>query len=53
MLPKPLRQICPQCEMNMIVVAGFDRDCERQTFECLRCGHVETPAMMKQQRRAG
>ena len=27
----------------MVVVSDFDRDPEKQTHECLRCGHVEMP----------
>jgi hypothetical protein len=39
---------CPACDMGMIVVDGYDLDPKRldpkrQTFECLRCGHVEYP----------
>jgi hypothetical protein len=29
--------------MNMMVAKGFDLDREFQTFECLRCGHIEKP----------
>jgi hypothetical protein len=29
--------------MSMLVAKGFDLDRERQTFECLRCGHIEKP----------
>jgi hypothetical protein len=34
---------CPECDMAMIVTEGFDREPDHQTFECLRCGHVEAP----------
>ena len=53
MLPKPFRQICPTCDMSMIVVAGFDREPDKQTHECLRCGHVELPAVRQPLRRTG
>jgi hypothetical protein len=35
------RPACPECQMHMIPIDGFNRD--RRTFECLRCGHVEKP----------
>jgi hypothetical protein len=38
--------------MNMIVMKGFDLDRESQTFECLRCGHVEGPEQAKAKRAA-
>jgi hypothetical protein len=34
---------CPVCDMGMIVVDGYRLDFKNQTFECLRCGHVEYP----------
>jgi hypothetical protein len=34
---------CPTCDMGMIVVDGYGQDPERQTFECLRCGHIDRP----------
>jgi hypothetical protein len=34
---------CPICDMGMIVVDCHKLDHERQTFECLRCGHVDQP----------
>jgi Zn ribbon nucleic-acid-binding protein len=34
---------CPVCEMRMLVTDGFKLDRERQTLECLRCGHVDRP----------
>jgi len=37
------RPECPECGMNMIVAKGFDMDREGQSFECLRCGHIEKP----------
>jgi hypothetical protein len=30
--------------MKMVVAKGFSLDRECQTFECLRCGHVEQPS---------
>jgi ribosomal protein S27AE len=39
----PFRPECPDCGMSMLVAKGFDLDRERQTFECLRCGHIEKP----------
>jgi hypothetical protein len=38
--------------MNMVVMKGFGLDSERQTFECLRCGHVEGPEQAKSKRAA-
>jgi hypothetical protein len=35
--------------MNMIVAKGFDLDRELQTFECLRCGHIEKPQKQRAQ----
>jgi hypothetical protein len=29
--------------MGMIVIEGFKLDRERQTLECLRCGHIDRP----------
>jgi hypothetical protein len=29
--------------MGMIAVEGFGLEPENQTFECLKCGHVEPP----------
>lgn len=40
----PVRPPCPECEMNMIVVSDFDRDPDKMTFECLRCGHIKKPS---------
>jgi hypothetical protein len=34
---------CVNCDMCMIVSAGFDLDPECKTFECLQCGHIEWP----------
>jgi hypothetical protein len=34
------------------VAKDFDLDRERQTFECLRCGHVEEPKQTKAKRAA-
>lgn len=39
----PIRPECPDCAMNMIVAKGLDFDRGGQTFECLRCGHIEKP----------
>jgi 23S rRNA C2498 (ribose-2'-O)-methylase RlmM len=30
--------------MGMVVVDGYDLDPQKQTLECLRCGHIEKPA---------
>jgi uncharacterized Zn finger protein len=38
-----VRLECPECGMNMVVVKGFGLDKERQTSECLRCGHIAEP----------
>jgi hypothetical protein len=38
------RPPCPECQMNMVAVAGFGLDPEQKTDECLQCGHVEKPA---------
>jgi Zn ribbon nucleic-acid-binding protein len=51
MLPKFVRPNCPKCDMAMIVTQGFDREQDHQTFECLRCGHVEAPQPLQQSRR--
>ena len=34
-----VRPPCPKCGMNMVKIDA--------RFECLRCGHVEKPAMPK------
>jgi hypothetical protein len=34
------RPECPNCRMSMIVVGGFKKEPEEQTFDCLRCGNV-------------
>jgi 23S rRNA C2498 (ribose-2'-O)-methylase RlmM len=39
---------CPQCNMRMIVVDGYKLEPKRQTFECLRCGHIEKPGRHEQ-----
>jgi hypothetical protein len=39
----PIRPDCPDFGLSMIVAKGFDLDREGQTFECLRCGHIEKP----------
>jgi uncharacterized Zn finger protein len=36
-----IRPICPACGMNMVVINGFGEDFDHQSFECLRCGHVD------------
>jgi hypothetical protein len=36
------RPDCPACGMAMIVADGFGRASEEQTWECLRCGHVDS-----------
>jgi transposase-like protein len=51
MAPKYVRPNCPKCDMAMIVTKGFDREPDHQTFECLRCGHVEAPQPLQQPRR--
>jgi hypothetical protein len=33
----------PCLDMGMIVVEGHKLDRERQTLECLRCGHIDRP----------
>jgi predicted RNA-binding Zn-ribbon protein involved in translation (DUF1610 family) len=38
------RPPCPECGMNMVVVGDCRLDRKNQTFECLRCGHVDRPA---------
>jgi Zn ribbon nucleic-acid-binding protein len=45
----PIRPECLDCGMNMIVAKGFDLDRELQTFECLRCGHIEKPQKQRSQ----
>ena len=45
----PVRPPCPECEMNMIVVSDFDRDPDKMTFECLRCGHIKKPSKKRAQ----
>lgn len=45
----PIRPECSDCGMNMIVAKGFDLDRELQTFECLRCGHIEKPQKQRSQ----
>jgi hypothetical protein len=37
------RPRCPECQMRMMPVEGLNRDPDRRTFECLRCGHLERP----------
>jgi hypothetical protein len=37
----PIGPECPDWAMNMIIAKGVDLDREGQTFECLRCGHIE------------
>jgi hypothetical protein len=37
------REECPRCGMLMIVVAGFGKERNEQTQECLRCGHLDAP----------
>ncbi len=32
----------------MIVATGFELAHENQTFECLRCGHIERPGAHSQ-----
>jgi hypothetical protein len=39
----PIRPECPDCAMNKIVAKGLNLDREAQSFECLRCGHIEKP----------
>jgi 23S rRNA C2498 (ribose-2'-O)-methylase RlmM len=36
--------LCRVCDMGMVVVDGYDLDPQKQTLECLRCGHIEKPA---------
>jgi hypothetical protein len=38
---------CPKCDMGMIVVERYELAPECQTLECLRCGHVQKPAVPK------
>src|ERR1700761_512273 len=38
-----VRPACPKCGMHMIIVKKFEQGPVRQTFECLRCGHVTEP----------
>jgi transcription elongation factor Elf1 len=45
-----VRPDCPKCRMAMIVSAGFDLEHKHQTFECLRCGHIEAPQALQQRR---
>jgi hypothetical protein len=35
---------CPECQMGMIAVDGFNLEPDWQTFECVRCGRIEKPA---------
>jgi Zn ribbon nucleic-acid-binding protein len=42
-MPKIERPPCPECQVGMIVVDGFGLELEKQTVECLKCGHVERP----------
>jgi uncharacterized paraquat-inducible protein A len=35
---------CPKCDMGMVVTNGYNLDWRHQTFECLRCGHIDLPA---------
>jgi Zn ribbon nucleic-acid-binding protein len=35
---------CPVCDMGMIRIAGPSGERDKQTFECLRCGHITRPA---------
>jgi hypothetical protein len=32
---------CLRCGMGMVIAAGFGREPEAQTCECLRCGFVQ------------
>jgi transposase-like protein len=41
--PTNIHPPCPECGMGMLLVNGFELERERQTFECLRCGHVDEP----------
>ena len=43
MASQPFRPACPKCGIHMIVAAGFNREPEVQTLECLRCGFVKQP----------
>jgi hypothetical protein len=42
-----IRPECPECGMNMVVLKGFGLDRAHQTSECLRCGHVKEPEVVK------
>jgi hypothetical protein len=42
------RPVCSKCTMNMVVSNGFGLDRDVQTFECLRCGHIELPTSKRQ-----
>jgi lysyl-tRNA synthetase class I len=46
----PARPACPKCDMAMVATEGFDQEQENQTFECLRCSHVEAPQTISQHR---
>jgi len=36
-----IRPICPKCAMNMV---ALPKTTTKQTYECLRCGHIEQRA---------
>jgi hypothetical protein len=43
---------CPVCDMGMIRIAGASGEPDKQTFECLRCGHIEKPGVTNKRMRA-
>jgi hypothetical protein len=42
-LSRVAHPICPKCQMRMLVTAGFKKDPEKRTYECLRCGYIRKP----------
>jgi hypothetical protein len=44
---KPDHPKCPECQKSMIVIAGYQKHPELRTCECLRCGYVGRPAMVR------